>query len=196
MFQMHPVAEPRRKIYLIHSTGEIYVYDGYNQFLSILRHDILDSMGKSFGEIRYTITKSIWSMTLSRVRKHISWVAHWNHKSGSVIDPDELILDWKEYHNEIARKRRYSNSYWSSYHREYIYRYDSMPFVHKHHGHKGTYFRHMKTTQERRWSYSIKEDDVKCRAKRNSHNLPNSCDDICRNLEKNWKKFRKNQWKN
>ncbi len=196
MHQLHLVTEPRRKVYLVHVTGEFYVYDGYNQFLSILRHDILEWMGKSFREIKYRITRSIWSSSIEKVRIEIHWVAHWDHKSGPVIDPTQLRSDWTDYRNELNRKRRFSSSYWSRYHRGYLFRYDPVPCVQRHHWHKESYFRDIKTTQEKRRSFAAKEDGVKCRAKRNFHNLPDAWDDISRNWEKNWKRFRKHQWKN
>jgi len=52
------------------------------------------------------------------------------------------------------------------------------------------YFRHPRTTQERRASQGSF-----CRARRNLHNLISAWDDISRHLNKCWKSFRKTQYK-
>ena len=72
----------------------------------------------------------------------------------------------------------------------YYYRYDPVPGVHKYP--KGHYYRRIRTTQERRWSCF---DHEYFRMKRNHKNIPNSWDDIQRHFQRNWKKFRKTQYK-
>jgi len=52
------------------------------------------------------------------------------------------------------------------------------------------YFRHIKTTQERRAS-----QDGWGRPKRNLHNLPSAWDDIPRHIDRCWKRYRKTQYK-
>lgn len=86
------------------------------------------------------------------------------------------------------------SSYWYRlYNKIYVYRDGPVPYVGKrNHGH---YYRRMKTTQERRWSYSAVVDGVPWRARRNARNLPNPWDDIVIGRLKNWKKYRKTQWK-
>lgn len=59
-------------------------------------------------------------------------------------------------------------------------------------------FRSIKTTNERRQSFiddEAKEYGIKARPKRNATNLPDSWDDIWKWRNKNWKSFRKTQYK-
>lgn len=80
-------------------------------------------------------------------------------------------------------KSLYSKNY-------YYYRYGPVPGIHKHKN--GSYFRRIKTTQERRWSCF---DQEYFRRKRNHKNIPDSWWDIKRCNQKNWKKFRRTQYK-
>ena len=200
MYQMHVVHEPRRKVFLVRYTGEVYAYDSYREFLSYLRSDIIGGIWTSFRAVRYTYNVW-WSASLGRsveekIPIYTIWVAHWDHKSGPIVNPEQLKEDWKEYCNENRRRHGRYRSWW--YHRNnrvFEFRCDPVPFIHKYHSHKGTYYRHMKTTQERRWSLAEKDDGVRWRARRNFHNLPNAWDDWARHNEKNWKRFRKHQWK-
>jgi len=58
------------------------------------------------------------------------------------------------------------------------------------------FYRKIKTTQERKMWHSIpKEYKIHARLKRSSSMLPNSWDDINRCTQKNWKSFRKTQYK-
>ena len=61
--------------------------------------------------------------------------------------------------------------------------------------HWGTYYRRMKTTQERKWSFAYPEYT---RKRRNANNLVNSWEDIIRSDlydSKSWKKYKKKrQW--
>lgn len=62
----------------------------------------------------------------------------------------------------------------------------------------GHYFRRLKTTNERRWSIPVVEDGEPApRARRSHKNLPNAWDDyqISSRADRNWKRFRKTQWK-
>ena len=54
------------------------------------------------------------------------------------------------------------------------------------------YFRKMKTTQERRMFFKHRKY---CRGKRSYRMLPDSWCDILRCRERNWKRYRKTQWK-
>jgi hypothetical protein len=61
------------------------------------------------------------------------------------------------------------------------------------------YLRNFSTLQEKRFSLTYLSEEEMLepipRAKRNNHNLPSSWDDINRNFQRNWKKFRKTRWK-
>jgi len=62
-----------------------------------------------------------------------------------------------------------------------------------------SYFRHIRTFQERRWANAWDDEEFapKIRATRNKDNLPNNWDDIGRGdyNNRNWKHHRKHQWK-
>lgn len=62
----------------------------------------------------------------------------------------------------------------------------------------GHYFRRIRTTQERRWATPVAEEGEPApRPERNLRNLPNSWDDygIAARADRNWKRFRRQQWK-
>ncbi len=64
--------------------------------------------------------------------------------------------------------------------------------------HRGANMRQIHTTPERRASFSCNDQDDRVpnlRNKRNMSNLPTTWDDYWRHNEKNWKSFRKHQWK-
>lgn len=203
MHKIHVVTEPRRKVFLVRYTGEVYLYDSYREFLSYLRGDVLHNMGKSFRDVRCFYTtrwvrdyRGEYRCIDEKTMVYTYWVAHWDHKSGSIIDPAQLKKDWDEYLNELHRLRTSHKRWWYRWNNKiFEYRNGPVPFIGRHHSHRGSWYRHMKTTQERRWSLAEKEDGVRGRAKRNIHNIPNSWDDWARHNEKNWKRFRKNQWK-
>jgi hypothetical protein len=111
-------------------------------------------------------------------------------QGGKILNPEKIFEDWK------ARQQVNRNSYWYRlYNKEYEFRCDPVPMIHRHRGHKGCYYRSMKTMQERKASLAAKEDEIPWRARRNFRNLPNAWDDYPRFMQKNWKKFRKHQWK-
>jgi hypothetical protein len=57
-----------------------------------------------------------------------------------------------------------------------------------------SYWRHMRTTQERRqWFADVL--DVLLRRGRSPHLLPNAWDDVRPTRERNWKSQRKTQWR-
>ena len=57
-----------------------------------------------------------------------------------------------------------------------------------------SYFRHPKTTNERRASFEA-ADGVKIRAKRRGRNLPNDWDDKPARRQRSWKRHRRTRWK-
>ena len=75
----------------------------------------------------------------------------------------------------------------------YRFRYDPVPDVHCH-KRLHTYYRRIRTTQERRWAYA---HEGYFRRKRNAKNLPNSWDDFyaSKNRTRSWKRTKKkHQW--
>jgi len=95
-----------------------------------------------------------------------------------IVPPDVLI--------GIDRRERYE--------RRYRYNYNSW---HKRkHCHS---YRRPHTTQERRWAHAWDDEEFAPppRARRNARNLPDAWDDVWRwhGDTKNWKNYRKHQWK-
>lgn len=82
---------------------------------------------------------------------------------------------------------------WIWYGPTFRYRYDPVPGVKHWKNSILSYYRRMKTTQERRWSLAHK---TYVRGRRNYRNLPNSWDDFCyARREKGWKRTKKKrQW--
>ena len=77
--------------------------------------------------------------------------------------------------------------------KRFRYRYDPVPGIHKHKN--GSYMRRMKTTQERRINCLHYSEGFHIRGKRKHKMLINAWEDVLINKQKNWKKFRKKQWK-
>lgn len=115
------------------------------------------------------------------------------------IKNSKIIAYWdniyiKEHRNSVFCKRK-----------NYVFRKGSVPCIGKKRGQMKHLFRHPKTFQEIKNSYSIEnfnskyenEFFIKIRPNRNSSNLPDLYDDLIRKnyKEKNWKRYRKTQWK-
>lgn len=96
---------------------------------------------------------------------------------GDIITPAEVLAARKA---RVARRSRWVNLPLSG--RKYA-RY--------------CWLRHPRTTQERCWADAWKDEDFapRTRARRNARNLPNAWDDVHRDVERSWKRYRKAQWK-
>lgn len=84
----------------------------------------------------------------------------------------------------------------------YRHRQEPVPWVSR--WKKGRYFRHPRTTNERRANCATRTTKeilenhgvaFKVRRKRSSHRLPTTYDDIFLQYQRNWKKYRRTQWK-
>ncbi len=104
----------------------------------------------------------------------------YNHK-GKVLDPTHLIGVSRKYNVRCC---------WWKYHNSVIrcgFKY----------GHGG--WRKIKTFQERKWNHAWDDEEFcpKVRAQRDGYMLPDPWNNESYiHTEKNWKKFRKHQWKN
>ena len=107
-----------------------------------------------------------------------SYVAY--NDKGKLLTVDYLVGISKKYRNNLQRKFRRVYHSWA-----------------KPKWHSGSYIRHMRTTQEKRWANAWDDEEFapKVRARRNANNLIDVRDDIWRHNQKNWKKFRKHQWR-
>ena len=189
MFDVKPV-EPR--VFLRSRTGDTFVYDSYLQFLSILRTDIIDYLGVHFSVMIKTPTFYHYGGQWILPREP-GYVAEYN---GIILKPEKVRADWRDY-LERTRVVNRNNWFYRINNRIFKYRYDPVPLTGVRHWHRGCGIRSFKTTQERRWSLSAKEDGIKWRGKRSFRYLPNSWDDIPRRStdNNNWKRFRKTQWR-
>lgn len=181
--KMYDVVPVEYQVFLRTRTGMVYVYDSYIEFIHSLDYSIMDRLGKNFKDCYWNNDKFMFFCT--------DFVAE---SKGVILNPEKVKRDWLDFLVEQNQITKHSLWY-RRLNRIYVYRYDAVPFIHKRHLHRGSSNRHIRTTQERRMSLAEKEDDIRWRCKRNFHNLPNSWDDIIRRTEKNWKSFRKTQWK-
>lgn len=97
-------------------------------------------------------------------------------------DDDDNIVSMWDLWEIIKPKRKRSRYNWNSWAKRK----------------SGKCYRHPKTTQERRMAYAIDEEyPIKVRSKRNATNLTDYYDDVYFSYwkNKNWKKYRKHQWK-
>lgn len=176
------------RVILVSRSGGTFIYDSYREFLHFLTKPIIEKLGRTFRDRRgvtvYHTSLDFWEIWKA---EFVAYVA------GIPLNPVKVLEDWREF-NKSNRKNTFRFFHWNN--RIFKYRYDPVPFIHKKHWHKGCYYRSIKTTQERRFSFTAKDDGVRWRGKRNFHNLPNAWDDVYRGNEKNWKRFRMNQWKN
>ncbi|GBG14242.1 alkaline phosphatase [Novimethylophilus kurashikiensis] len=93
--------------------------------------------------------------------------------------------------------RRSKNSIWRFRARQ-LERWNgqgSVPNIGRHRG--GHSYRAVQTTNERRHAFVLEDGDPGPRGSRNFKNLPNRYDDYCiaAREDRNWKRFRKTQWK-
>jgi len=111
---------------------------------------------------------------------------------GLVIDPSLIGYYYDQFKNEI-KKTRYG------WRRGGNFVFRDGPVENIHHYHGGHYYRRVRTTNERRDLAACEVDDdvrdynIKIRGRRKE--LPDAWDDVGRQYHKNWKNFRKHQWK-
>ena len=151
----------------------IFTEDEFSEYF--WHNDILESFANSNIEIRRD-KKYIFDYTLLITVPIFAKVAY--NEKGKLLTVDYLL--------GLARKRAYKNRYRS--------KYNSWS---KKRNNYGNSLRRMRTTQERRWANAWDDEEFapKVRGRRGASSLPNHWDDYHRYNQRNWKKFRKNQWK-
>jgi len=118
--------------------------------------------------------------------REFSYVAY--NVKGKLLTTDHLLGIKRQYDHERHVKfcRRNPHSYWCG-HRWSGYKRRGV-----------SYYRAIRTTQERRWANAWDDEEFapRIRNRRNAKNLPNAWDDIRRyTRNNNWKRYRKQQWK-
>ncbi len=175
-------------IYFYTRKNEVFIFNSHKEFLSNLNINIIYRIGKSFkcdSLDKYIDNKDLKNKTYYTWEYSTSYIVE---KDGIILDPKNIEEDFYKYNLDKRKKKKYIKNF--------IYRKSPVPNTGKRSLYKN-YFRYIKTTQEKRWSFLGENEiyPVKLRKKRNFKNIPNSWDDIIKERHKNWKKFRKTQYK-
>lgn len=163
----------------------IHVFDDVAQLVS-QTWDIASKFGYAL-EDRHSTGLAKWDPDTQRVSsiredRYAYWYVNWNYcyvayeNDVTLVTPDRLV----GLNRQLHPPRRY---YWHSWR--------------KRNWRKGGHYRQMRTTQERRWAAAWDDEEFapKTRAARNFRNLPNAWDDWWRTEDRNWKRYRRTQWK-
>lgn len=184
---MHIIKPYETSVTIFHRDGGAWTYPTKKALLNELgMRWIMNNVGKHFREFRYAY--------------QVLGVTGWRYEP--VYSEHEYIMrddDGKALtHGDFADIVERRKTYWG-YRGRLLDNWNGegpVPGVRRPRG--GNYFRHPKTTNERRWATPVLEDGEPApRAARNSHHLPNSWDDYQRasREDRNWKRFRKTRWK-
>ena len=179
--KFYAIAPIEPLVFLRKRTGEVYTYSSYREFLYFLNYNICRRIGTTFDKYKYEFQSKTIVYSIDYIAK----------QNGIVLDPEVIYNDLREFNYSTGRQKR--GFWWHQNNKIYVYRYSPVPGIGVRH--YGSWYRRMKTTQERRWSLAEKVDGVPWRKRRNFSNLPNSWDDKQKNVLKTWKKHRKTQWK-
>jgi len=175
-------------IYFYTRKNEVFIFNSHKEFLSNLNINIIYRIGKSFkcdSLDKYIDNKELKNKTYYTWEYSTSYIVE---KDGIILDPKNIEEDFYKYNLDKRKKKKYIKNF--------IYRKSPVPYTGKRSLYKN-YFRYIRTTQEKRWSFLGENEiyPVKLRKRRNFKNIPNSWDDIIKERHKNWKKFRKTQYK-
>lgn len=201
MYYIEPVL-PR--VYLIHRSGDRYMYEDKitaaralcNVYSPTLGWEFYKEIGDNFRVHKSDVDKSIYD---------VSFLEDINDKVFDYIlrDSENNVIKVSELRAMMLAEHR-ANRRW---HRRLPLDYDhdrdfrKRPVSGTGGGSWSRYYRHPKTTQEKRnVSYDAVDEDVdyhnvKIRTRRNSTNLPQLRDDRKRYNQKSWKNQRQTQWK-
>ena len=110
------------------------------------------------------------------------------------------IIDIRLYVDKIIEYSKNISIYNFHYNRksqykQVIFRYESIPGIHKRTHHRGSVYRHPKVMNEKRQAVNIEYKEY-VKPSRNIKNIPNAWDDNVRNFYKSWKSQskKKKQW--
>jgi hypothetical protein len=181
---MYTVTPYKTEIRLISNlNGLVGIYPDYEYFL--------DSINYSFIRERIVTTFRDWP---------INWYRWWKYnepyerfvvrdKFGSVFSSNEILNDF------IDRNYKKRKGWWFLRKYDYVYRQTPVPHTGRRRWYFRSYYKHPKTTQEKRQGYEYKEF---IRGKRHPANLPDVWEDHPRGdvrSRKSWKNKKiKRQW--
>lgn len=196
---MHTIYNPIPKIYLIEDNGDRWIYKNiYEAIKAIYKNGLIERWWPHAG------TCSIGEhhrgpdyIDFNGQLCHTKWQFIVRTEFGDVITPNDL----RDIYYENKRSKGYYYRWYKSRH-NFVYRDGAVP----HTGKKSwrSYWRHPKTTAERRnaaymvHDEEMREHNIKIRGRRSFCNLPSVYDDLGRTNvnSKSWKnQKRKRQWK-
>jgi hypothetical protein len=135
-----------------------------------------------------TKTHAVWD------QNHSHYVMKKEPRTLMVFDEYDRIIDPRKFKDQILN---YEFSYGNFRYRrygEYEFRRGPVPGIHRRTYHRSSYYRRVKTTQERRIAVD-RQIRSYIRGRRNFRSLPSSWDEIPREIDHSWKaKKIKKQW--
>jgi len=188
---MYQVKSYKPRIRLIGNDGTVVEYACWEYFLDNIDYWFVNShVVTKFNDPRDKRTIDwYFSDLLRRLPKRIQYIIR--DESGNVFSRDE-ITEAIAARNKIRNYKKYS---WLKNKYNFIYRKTPVPYTRKRRGHRSSFYRHPKTTQEKRWGYV---DTEYVRGRRKPSMLPDSWEDMPRadiGIKKSWKKYRRTQYK-
>lgn len=160
-----------------------YVFDTYYEFVWWVGRNVsFDRFGKEFER-----DKKVWLDWLNEYCLGDVWYVA--EQEGKALDPNQIQCDFNKLWNNYRYYRRCGNH-------DYVYRKDPVPHHGRRHSHRRSWYRRAKTFSEARQSLTAEVDGIKWRSNRKLVIFDDPWDDdYPRHRMKNWKKFRKHQWK-
>ncbi|MNB85411.1 hypothetical protein D3C81_687960 [compost metagenome] len=149
------------------------------------RNSYFQDIAMNWNDVKTEVDKSYYNERLYTTTHQIP-------RNIMVFDEYDRTIDPRDFKYQILNYV-YKYSYQKKTHK-YEFRKDPVPRVRKYRQHRGSFYRHPRTTQEIRFSC---DDEVKLfiNPSRNIKNLPNAWDEIPRNRDHCWKEKRiKKQW--
>lgn len=199
--------EPEMKLFTHLGDKRVYYFSNYIELLYSLSYDVAHEIGNDKNALRPKEPKDsgIWRWT-NYVDFYGNWHRGWEwfadrHYHYWVEDEFGNPMSANKIKEDYGKTRR---RYKTKYEEEHcVFRCDPVPWCGK--SRYCNFLRYPKTTQEKKQydSYEfdrkeIKDEyalTIKVRGRRSRMSLPTAYDDIPRHNEKNWKKFRKKQYK-
>lgn len=183
----------QERFYIVDKEGTYIEFYRYVDLLRHLYHHGMWDVGHNFNDVYIEYEKHPkYHLMHQSYRTHIKYIVMDKHFRIMRVEDLKKDLIWFEENIRELNKEYYrrSNRRYNYYDLPFEFRRDPVPGTsNRRYRRYGRYFRHPRTTQERR-AY-CREDREFIRAKRSSRNLPSNWDDIYRNDIK----FRAQSWK-
>ena len=157
-----------------------------NAFWSMKKtNSLFDEIAMNWND---TKSSAVWDPDL------LKYVTSKEPRTLMVFDEFDRIIDPRKFKDKILNYEFSYGSYCYKRYGKYEFRRGPVPNIHRISRHRGSYYRRVRTTQERRMAVD-KEIQAYIRGKRKFRSLPNSWDEIPREFDHSWKaKKMKKQW--